>query len=90
MARTAIVVDDSAMITRVMSDLLASIGINVLSTAFDGEAGSWRLEAPTPDGMVAPSTESWNRTEGWPLCHPERVLCGTQRTRRNRVAWLPE
>ena len=49
MNRTAIVVDDSAMITRVMSDLLETRGINVLATAFDGEQAIQVYKKHKPD-----------------------------------------
>ena len=37
MTFTAIVVDDVAVIVRLISDLLESRGINVIGTAFDGD-----------------------------------------------------
>ena len=49
MTRTAIVVDDSAMVTRVISDLLNSKGINVLATGFDGEQAIQMYKKYEPD-----------------------------------------
>jgi len=49
MTRTAIVVDDSAIITRVISDLLGSRGINIVGTAFDGQQAIQVYKKYKPD-----------------------------------------